>query len=158
MLDDNFQFAPLLIQDSSLRSVLSLFFISLQDIADLSPHLLTPHLASLDLSRNAKVRGNVAVFSEGGAAGHCLDALVEVFLHRTKVVGNYASFANGLGTALPRLALVTLTETKVVGDLSYLPGDNDRSTLDVHTKVELVGAADETTPMMMSGGGHHTGL
>ena len=108
------------------------FVVSLRkDITDLFPHLLTPHLTTLDLSRNKKVRGDVKVFERAS-----LDSLVDLFLHHTGVTGNYESFRSGIATGLPRLAICTLMETKVTGDLSFLPGENDRSTLDVHTVVE----------------------
>lgn len=101
------------------------------DIGDLFPHLLTPHLITLDLSCNKKVRGDVKVFETAR-----LDLLVDLFLHRTGVTGDYKSFRSGIATGLPRLTICTLMETEVVGDLSFLPGANDRSTLDVHTVVE----------------------
>ncbi len=103
------------------------------DIGDLFPILLSPWLKHLDLSRNKKVRGNVDVFKK-----EVFHSLREVYLHYSAVTGDYSSFRSGLGTKLPHLEVATLLETKVTGDIACLPGDNERSSLDVHAKVERI--------------------
>jgi hypothetical protein len=69
----------------------------------------------MDLSRNAKVTGDIGAF----VLGHC-ERLVDLFLHATGVGGDYAS----IGKAhLPDLRVAFFQGTAVTGELLHLPGD-----------------------------------